>query len=213
LKNTHTLDVVSSIGAIVIGVTGYFAPYTMGVGYDNIRNLLTGKLPLTILFSLFLLKYISWSVSLGSGTSGGTLAPLFTIGGAFGALAGTLILHFYPNAPVNITLSALIGMASMFAGASRALLTSILFAMETTGQSNTLLPLLGACIAAYFVSFFLMEGSIMTEKIKRRGVNAPDAFHRMCCGLFRLPVLSNARTQIPNYRISTTRTILALRPK
>ena len=166
-----------AIGAIVIGVTGYFAPYTMGVGYDNIRNLLSGKLPLTILFSLFLLKYISWSVSLGSGTSGGTLAPLFTIGGAFGALAGTLILHFFPNAPVSITLSALIGMASMFAGASRALLTSILFAMETTGQSNTLLPLLGACIAAYFVSFFLMEGSIMTEKIKRRGVHAPDAFH------------------------------------
>ena len=63
-----------AIGAIVIGVTGYVAPYTMGVGYDNIRNLLTGKLPLTILFSLFLLKYISWSVALGSGTSGGTLA-------------------------------------------------------------------------------------------------------------------------------------------
>jgi chloride channel protein, CIC family len=166
-----------AVGAVVIGVTGYFAPYTMGVGYDNIRNLLTGKLPLTILFSLFLLKYISWSVSLGSGTSGGTLAPLFTIGGAFGALTGTLILHFYPNAPVNIALAALIGMASMFAGASRALLTSILFAMETTGQSNALLPLLGACIAAYFVSFFLMEGSIMTEKIKRRGVHAPDAFH------------------------------------
>jgi CIC family chloride channel protein len=166
-----------AIGAIVVGVTGYFAPYTMGVGYDNIRNLLTGKLPLTILFSLFLLKYISWSVSLGSGTSGGTLAPLFTIGGAFGALAGTLILYFYPNAPVNITMAALIGMASMFAGASRALLTSILFAMETTGQSNTLLPLIGACIAAYFVSFFLMEGSIMTEKIKRRGVHAPDNYH------------------------------------
>lgn len=165
-----------AIGAIVIGVTGYFAPYTMGVGYDNIRNLLTGKLPLTILFSLFLLKYISWSVSLGSGTSGGTLAPLFTIGGAFGALAGMLILHLYPNAPVNITLAALVGMASMFAGASRALLTSILFAMETTGQSNTLLPLLCACIAAYFISFFLMEGSIMTEKINRRGVHTPDAF-------------------------------------
>ncbi|HEX3080021.1 MAG TPA: chloride channel protein [Puia sp.] len=166
-----------AIGAIVIGVTGYFAPYTMGVGYDNIRNLLTGKLPLTILFSLFLLKYISWSVSLGSGTSGGTLAPLFTIGGAFGALAGTLILYLYPNAPVNIALASLIGMASMFAGASRALLTSILFAMETTGQANALLPLLGACIAAYFISFFLMESSIMTEKIKRRGVHAPDTYH------------------------------------
>jgi len=165
-----------AIGAIAIGVTGYFAPETMGVGYDNIRLLLNSTLPLTMLFSLCLLKYISWSVSLGSGTSGGTLAPLFTIGGAVGALLGMSILYFFPNAPVVIPLAALVGMASMFAGASRALLTSILFAMETTGQSNVLLPLLGACIAAYFISFFLMEGSIMTEKIKRRGVHAPDAF-------------------------------------
>ena len=166
-----------AIGAIAIGVTGYFAPETMGVGYDNIRLLLNGTLPLTMLFSLCLLKYISWSVSLGSGTSGGTLAPLFTIGGALGALLGMSILYFFPNAPLVIPLAALVGMASMFAGASRALLTSILFAMETTGQSTALLPLLGACLAAFFISFFLMEGSIMTEKIKRRGVHAPDAFH------------------------------------
>lgn len=166
-----------AIGAIAIGVTGYFAPETMGVGYGNIRFLLTGQVPLTMLFSLCVLKYISWSVSLGSGTSGGTLAPLFTIGGALGALLGIGILHLFPSAPVIIPMAALIGMASMFAGASRALLTSILFALETTGQSDTLLPLLGACIAAYFISFFLMDGSIMTEKIKRRGVHAPDAFH------------------------------------
>jgi hypothetical protein len=68
-------------------------------------------------------------------------------------------------------------MAAMFAGASRALLTSIVFALETTGQANALLPLLGACTVAYFISFFLMEGSIMTEKIKRRGVNPPNAYH------------------------------------
>jgi hypothetical protein len=67
-------------------------------------------------------------------------------------------------------------MAAMFAGASRALLTSIVFALETTGQLHGLLPLLGACVAAYFVSFFLMKGSIMTEKIKRRGVKTPDAY-------------------------------------
>ncbi len=165
-----------AIGAIAIGVTGYFAPETMGVGYDNIRHLLNGTLPLSMLLSLCLLKYISWSISLGSGTSGGTLAPLFTIGGAWGACLGMGILHFYPAAPVIIPLTALIGMASMFAGASRALLTSILFAMETTGQSTVLLPLLGGCLAAYFISFFLMEGSIMTEKIKRRGVHAPDVY-------------------------------------
>ncbi len=165
-----------AIGAVAIGITGFFAPVTMGVGYDNIRNLLTGSLPVSLLISLSLLKYISWSVSLGSGTSGGTLAPLFTIGGALGTLLGTGIIILFPYAPISLPMAALIGMAAMFAGASRALLTSILFALETTGQSSALLPLLGGCIAAYFISFFLMEGSIMTEKIKRRGVNAPDAF-------------------------------------
>ncbi|MEO6000586.1 MAG: chloride channel protein [Chitinophagaceae bacterium] len=165
-----------AIGAIAIGITGYFAPYTMGVGYSNITNLLSGTMPLTMLLSLCLLKYISWVISLGSGTSGGTLAPLLTIGGALGALLGTATLHLLPSADVSISMAALIGMAAMFAGASRALLTSIVFALETTGQSNALLPLLGACLTAYFISFFLMKGSIMTEKIIRRGVKTPDAF-------------------------------------
>lgn len=166
-----------AIGAVAVGVVGYFAPHTMGVGYDNIRDLLTGNLPLVVLFSLCLLKYISWVIALGSGTSGGTLAPLFTIGGALGALTGTALLYFFPTLGIDIATTALIGMAAMFAGASRALLTSIIFAFETTGQPNGLLPLVAACVAAYFVSFFLMEGSIMTEKIRRRGVSTPDSYH------------------------------------
>lgn len=165
-----------AIGAVAVGVTGYFAPYTMGVGYDNIQYLLTGTLPLTMLLSLCFLKYISWVISLGSGTSGGTLAPLFTIGGALGVLMGSLLLHFFPSLDVNLPTAALIGMAAMFAGASRALLTSVIFALETTGQLHGLLPLISACTAAYFVSFFFMKGSIMTEKIKRRGVHAPDSY-------------------------------------
>lgn len=165
-----------AIGAIAIGVVGYFAPHTMGVGYDNIRYLLSGETSFTLLFSLCLLKYISWVISLGSGTSGGTLAPLFTIGGGLGALLGAAALHIFPSLEINMATAALIGMAAMFAGASRALLTSIVFALETTGEVNGLLPVLGACVAAYFVSFFFMEGSIMTEKIKRRGVMTPDAY-------------------------------------
>ena len=165
-----------AIGAIAIGCVGYFAPHTMGVGYDNIQRLLTGATPLKVIIFLCVLKYLSWSVSLGSGTSGGTLAPLFTIGGALGALLGTLILAGFPGSGINIPTAALIGMAAMFAGASRAWLTSIVFALETTGQINGLLPLLGGCVAAYFVSFFLMKGSIMTEKIHRRGVKTPDAY-------------------------------------
>jgi CIC family chloride channel protein len=165
-----------AIGAIAIGITGYFAPHTMGVGYDNIQHLLTGSTPLRVVIFLCVFKYLSWSISLGSGTSGGTLAPLFTIGGALGALMGTVLLGWFPDSGINIPTCALIGMAAMFAGASRAWLTSIVFALETTGQINGLLPLLGGCVAAYFVSFFLMKGSIMTEKILRRGVKTPDAF-------------------------------------
>ena len=165
-----------ALGAIAIGVIGYFSPHTMGVGYDNIQGLLKGTVPLAVVGTLGLLKYLSWSVSLGSGTSGGTLAPLFTIGGALGALLTGGLLLLFPSIGINIATGALIGMAAMFAGASRAWLTSIVFALETTGQMNGLLPLLGACVAAYFVSFFLMKGSIMTEKIHRRGVRTPDVY-------------------------------------
>lgn len=165
-----------AIGAVAIGVIGYFAPHTMGVGYDNIQHLLTGVLPLSIVGALCFLKYLSWSISLASGTSGGTLAPLFTIGGALGCLLGVALLHYFPHCGINTATAALIGMAAMFAGASRAWLTSIVFALETTGQIHGLLPLLGGCVAAYFVSFFLMKGTIMTEKIQRRGVKTPDAY-------------------------------------
>jgi CIC family chloride channel protein len=165
-----------AIGAVAVGVVGYLAPFTMGVGYENIQQLLGGKLPLVTLLSLCLLKYISWVISLGSGTSGGTLAPLFTIGGALGALIGLFLMQWFPGSGITLATAALVGMAAMFAGASRALLTSIVFALETTGQTNGLLPLLGACVAAYFVSFFLMKGSIMTEKIRRRGITTPDSY-------------------------------------
>lgn len=165
-----------AIGAAFVGLIGYFAPRTMGVGYDNISELLTGTTPLYLLFSFFILKFLSWSISLASGTSGGTLAPLFTIGGALGALLGLATLHFFPDSQINIATAALIGMAAMFAGASRALFTSIVFAMETTGQIHGMLPLIGACTAAYFVSFFLMKGSIMTEKMERHGLTPPETF-------------------------------------
>ncbi|MGZ3959336.1 MAG: chloride channel protein, partial [Flavisolibacter sp.] len=165
-----------AIGGLIVGVVGYFAPRTLGVGYDNITDILSGKMALQIVFSLCLMKFLSWAVALGSGTSGGTLAPLLTIGGATGALLGMLINAWFPHSGLTLPLAALIGMSAMFAGASRALLTSIIFAIETTGQANALLPLLAAYIASYVISFLLMENTIMTEKIARRGVKTPFAY-------------------------------------
>ncbi len=165
-----------ALGGLFVGLVGYFYPHTLGVGYDNITHVLSGTVPLTLLLSLFFFKFLSWAVALGSGTSGGTLAPLLTIGGAGGAALGSMILYFFPNSGVNIPMAALIGMSSMFAGASRAYLTSITFALEATMQSHALLPLLGACTSSYLVSFFLMENTIMTEKIARRGIATPDSY-------------------------------------
>lgn len=165
-----------AIGGFAVGIIGFFFPHTLGVGYDNITNLLSGKISLAIMLSLCLFKFLSWSIALGSGTSGGTLAPLMTIGGATGAIFGYLVLNLFPSSGVSIPMAALIGMSAMFAGASRAYLTSILFALEATHQINGLLPLLCACSAAYFISFFFMENTIMTEKIARRGVVTPDSY-------------------------------------
>ncbi len=165
-----------AIGGLAVGVIGYFAPRTLGVGYNNIIDVLSGAMTIQILLSLCLLKFISWAISLGSGTSGGTLAPLLTIGGASGALLGTVIIYWFPSSGVTIPLAALVGMSAMFAGASRAFLTSIVFALETTGQSNALLPLLASCTTSYFISYFIMENTIMTEKIARRGVKTPNSY-------------------------------------
>ncbi|MEQ9618375.1 MAG: chloride channel protein [Deltaproteobacteria bacterium] len=173
-----------ALGAIAVGVIGYFAPDTLGVGYNVINEILSGEITGKVLIALFILKFISWSIALSSGTSGGTLAPLFTIGGGLGATLGSLVIIISPTLEIDPNVAALVGMAAMFAGASRAFLASVIFAFETTLQPFGLLPLLGGCAAAYLISGLLMRHTIMTEKIQRRGVHVPveygtDALEKM----------------------------------
>jgi CIC family chloride channel protein len=158
-----------TLGGVVVGLVGYFSPHTMGVGYDNIDRMLSGDLAGAAAVSFGVFKFVSWSLSLGTGTSGGTLAPLFTIGGGLGSAMGALAIWAAPQAGVDVRVAALVGMAALFAGASRALLASVVFAFETTRQPMSLLPLLAGCTAAFLVSALSMRHSIMTEKIARRG--------------------------------------------
>jgi H+/Cl- antiporter ClcA/CBS domain-containing protein len=158
-----------ALGAVVVGVIGLMDPRTLGVGYSNINSILGGEIIGPTLLMLVVLKFISWSVYLGSGTSGGTLAPLFTIGGGIGSLLGSLAIAVAPAVGVDLHVAALVGMGAMFAGASHALLASIVFTFEITRQSIELLPLLAGCSAAYLVSLLLNRSSIMTEKLARRG--------------------------------------------
>jgi H+/Cl- antiporter ClcA len=165
-----------AIGAVAVGVIGYFSPRTLGVGYFNISDILSAKMTIGFVAALCALKFSSWVIALGSGTSGGTLAPLFTIGGALGAVLGAGAARMMPHAGIDLRIAALVGMAAIFAGASRALLTSVVFAFETTLQPLGLLPLLGGCSASFLVSCLLMRHSIMTEKIARRGVRVPAEY-------------------------------------
>jgi H+/Cl- antiporter ClcA/CBS domain-containing protein len=152
-----------AIGAIFVGVGGVIEPRVLGVGYETIYNLLRGELVGGVVVGLLVAKALVWSIALGSGTSGGVLAPLLIIGGALGALAGSWI-------PVgDAGLWALIGMAAMMAGTLRAPLTAMVFSVELTHDFNAFPALLAGCVAALGVNVLLMRRSILTEKLARRG--------------------------------------------
>lgn len=168
-----------AIGALAVGVICWWSPRIFGSGYFNLNDLLAGSsaqgMLLATAVSLLLLKFVAWTVSLGSGTAGGTLAPVFTIGGALGLVLATLLNHVSPVA-VDVRMAALVGMVAIFAGASRAMLTSVAFAFELTLEPHALLPALCGCAAAYVVSSLLMKESIMSEAMSRRGVKVPEEY-------------------------------------
>jgi CBS domain-containing protein len=165
-----------AIGALAVGIIGYIMPNTLGAGYENIDQLLGGSMLLWAVIALGGLKLISWAIALSSGTSGGTIAPLFTIGGAMGMIVGLLGKYLFPGAGIDLSIAALVGMAAIFSGASRAMLTSVVFAFEATLQPLGLLPLLSGCSAAYLISSLLMKNTIMTEKAARKGVHVPTEY-------------------------------------
>lgn len=152
-----------AIGGVVIGIGGYIFPQALGVGYDTIRALLQGSVPVAMIVGILLVKSIIWSVSLGSGTSGGVLAPLLMMGGALGSLEALVLPHegvgFWP----------LISMAAILGGTMRSPFTGIIFALELTHDINVLLPLLIACTIAHGFTVLVMRRSILTEKVSRRG--------------------------------------------
>ena len=152
-----------AIGALFIGIGGWYDPRVLGVGYDTIHSMLRGELIGAALAGLLITKAIIWSVALGSGTSGGVLAPLLIMGGALGALAG----HYIPQGDSGMW--ALIGMAAMMGGTMRSPLTAMVFAVEVTHDYNLFPALFIGSVAALGVTVLLMKRSILTEKLARRG--------------------------------------------
>src|SRR5262245_19289657 len=152
-----------AIGGFFVGVGGVIDPRVLGVGYDLIHSLLRGELVGAALIGLLVTKALVWSIALGSGTSGGVLAPLLIMGGALGAIEAQWI-------PMGDSgLWAMISMAAMMGGTMRSPLTAIVFTLELTHDLNVLPGLLVACIAAHAVTVLALRRSILTEKVARRG--------------------------------------------
>ena len=152
-----------AIGGLFVGIGGWLDPRVLGVGYDTIHALLKGELFGAMVLGLLIGKAVVWSISLGSGTSGGVLAPLLIIGGALGAVEGRFISLGDPG------LWAMIGMASMMGGTMRSPLTAMIFTLELTHDLNLLPALLVSCIAAHALTVLWLRRSILTEKVARRG--------------------------------------------
>jgi CIC family chloride channel protein len=152
-----------AIGAVVVGIGGYIDPRVLGVGYGTIHSLMLGQLLGASLLALMVGKSVVWAVALGSGTSGGVLAPLLMIGGAIGALLGMSTGTGDPG------LWAMVGMAGMMGGTMRSPLTGTVFVLEMTHDMNLLPALLVGSAAALCVTVLLLRRSILTEKLARRG--------------------------------------------
>jgi H+/Cl- antiporter ClcA len=151
------------IGGLVVGIGGLIEPQALGVGYENIADMFNGRVLLEGAVLLLVVKALIWAIALGSGTSGGVLAPLLIIGGAMGTLLSGVLPLGSPS------VCALIAMAATMGGTMRAPLTATFFAVELTGNTHVLLPLIAACVCSHAVTVLMMRRSILTEKIARRG--------------------------------------------
>jgi len=165
-----------ALGGLGLGLIGLVAPQVLGVGYDTITGILNNQLTVAALLSIAVFKTAALLVSLGSGTSGGLLAPMFMTGAALGALFAIAVNHMLPGVTLAPAAFALVGMAAMFASASRATFALIIFAFEITRNYDAILPLMLVCVIATGMGILFMRTTIMTEKLARRGLRVHQEF-------------------------------------
>ncbi|HWL41416.1 MAG TPA: chloride channel protein [Ilumatobacter sp.] len=160
-----------AIGAIGFATVGLFVPRALGVGYDAIDDVLNGRLAIGVAAGLAVGKLLAWWLALGSGTSGGTLAPILLISAAFGTVFGDALNQLLPGPDIPVGGFAVVAMAATFGAATQATFTAIVFVFELTRDYNVILPLMGASVLADLVYSSVNRDSLMTEKLRRRGLN------------------------------------------
>ncbi len=165
-----------AIGGLGLGLIALLVPRVLGVGYDTISDILNARLAVLTLLGILIFKSLALMVSLGSGTSGGLLAPMFMVGAALGGLFAVGTNALIPGAHLDPGACALVAMAAVFGAAARATFTFIIFGFELTRDYNAILPLMLVCVIADGLALLLMRNSIMTEKLARRGLVVNQEF-------------------------------------
>ena len=180
-----------AIGALGLGVIGFFIPRVLGVGYDTISDILNNHLALKLLVLIAVFKTIALVVSLGSGTSGGLLAPMFMSSAALGGVVAISINRIFPAAHLSPGAYALVAMAAVFGAASRATFAFIVFAFEITRDYNAILPLMLVSVIADLIALRYLPTSIMTEKLARRGLRVPGEYEAGVFHMVRVAEIMN----------------------
>jgi chloride channel protein, CIC family len=160
-----------AVGALAAGVIGYFIPRVLGVGYDSLSDILNGQLAFKLLLLLAVFKMLALVITLGSGTSGGLLAPTFISSAAMGGAFACVINYLFPSAHLAPAAFALVAMGAVFGAAARSTFAFIVFAFEITHDYNSILPLMLVCVIADAIAIRYLPNSIMTEKLARRGLH------------------------------------------
>jgi chloride channel protein, CIC family len=165
-----------ALGALALGVIGFLVPRVLGVGYDTLGDILNGNLALKLLVLVALCKAAALVLSLGSGTSGGLLAPMFISSAAMGGVFAIGVNRLIAGAHLSPGACALVAMAAVFGSASRATFTFIVFAFEIVRDYNSVLPLMLVSVIADAIAVRYLPNSIMTEKLARRGLDTSQEY-------------------------------------
>jgi H+/Cl- antiporter ClcA len=160
-----------AIGAVGFATVGLFVPRALGVGYDAIGDVLDARLAVGAVAALAAGKLLAWWLALGSGTSGGTLAPILLISASFGTVVGSGLNNVLPGPDVELGAFAIVAMAATFGAATQATFTAMVFVFELTRDYDVILPLMLATVIADLVYSAVNDDSLMTEKLRRRGLH------------------------------------------
>jgi len=191
-----------AIGALGLGIIGFFVPRVLGVGYDTISDILNNNLALKLLILIAVFKALALVISLGSGTSGGLLAPMFMSSAALGGVFAMVVNWIIPSAHLSPGAYALVAMGAVFGAAARATFTFIVFAFEITHDFNAILPLMLVSVVADAIALRYLPSSIMTEKLSRRGLDVHQEFEADILKQVRVRELM--RTSVPTISAEMT---------